>query len=280
MSVGVLGLAGCLEDSNTENPDDESSDNAEQSSDNSGQSSDNSGQSSDNSEQSSDNSEQSTSTPEVTCSTEVDTTITVGSQESQTYNFDIQNGADVRVTAQTDEGKDPVVTVTSPSGSNVIDEVSDSIVRESFTTPESGSYIFRFENGARLGESGTWSISIDICSSESASSTTPSPTPETTCSKEVDTTITVGSQESQTYNFDIQNGADVRVTAQTDEGKDPVVTVTSPSGSNVIDEVSDSIVRESFTTPESGSYIFRFENGARLGESGTWSISIEICTTG
>jgi len=208
MSVGVLGLAGCLEDSNTENPDDESSDNAEQSSDNSGQSSDSSGQSSDNSEQSSDNSEQS----------------------------------------------------------------SDNSGQSSDNSEQSSD-----NSGQSSDNSGQSSDNSEQSSDNSEQSTS---TPEVTCSTEVDTTITVGSQESQTYDFDIQNGADVRVTAQTDEGKDPVVTVTSPSGSNVIDEVSDSIVRESFTTPESGSYIFRFENGARLGESGTWSISIEICTTG
>lgn len=94
-----------------------------------------------------------------------------------------------------------------------------------------------------------------------------------------DETITVDGRTSETYRYDLKEGAEVTVTAVTESGVDPVLTGVGPSGESLFEEVSSDSIHGSFTADEPGSHELRFENPAVLPwRDGTWAIEIEICT--
>lgn len=100
----------------------------------------------------------------------------------------------------------------------------------------------------------------------------------TGCTVEVDTTTTVGAGENKIYTLDIERESKVKITILTQDGELPVLSVVSPSGDDIIGRRNAEIIREEFTTTESGSHIFKLDNNAWLsGDVGTWKIQIEVC---
>jgi len=121
--------------------------------------------------------------------------------------------------------------------------------------------------------------------SEPEQTVTDSNTQQLECSQEVSDTVSVEAQEAKIYDMDLPKGSRVRLTVKTEDGKEPVLTVTAPSGQDLIDGKSEALMREQFTATEAGSHVVRLENGAiAVGdvgvESGRWTIEMDVCTPG
>lgn len=103
-------------------------------------------------------------------------------------------------------------------------------------------------------------------------------TAELSCEVWLEETVERGRDEAATYELSVQEGARVEIICITRSGEEPGLTVISPSGERIIDGVQEQTIRESFTASGDGEYLFEFNNGAWLPETGTWNIEITVCT--